>query len=99
MFITKPVSATLIKHNRSLDGYYDDQNTSEETIRIVPYNEELGIRFGTYTVPEATGYFIVDNIDIQIGDQVTYGEITYTILKVDDLWQFNKITNKVVAVK
>ena len=99
MFITKPVQATLIKYNRGTEGYYDDQDKTETTIRIVPYNDGLNIRFGTYTVPEATGYFIVDNIDIQIGDQITFEDMTFTILKVDDRWQFNKITNKVVAVK
>lgn len=99
MFITKPINATLVQYNRGTSGYYDDQDTQETNIRLVPYNEQLAIRFGTYTVPEATGYFIVDNIDIQIGDQIEFQDMTYTILRVDDLWQFNKVTNKVVAVK
>lgn len=97
MFITKPKNATILR-KRSSD-YYDDGTTSSEAIKVVPYNVDMAIRFGIVTIPEATGYFITPLIDAKEGDQIEYQGHKYTILKVSDLWQFNKITNLVIGVK
>lgn len=97
MFITKPKTATLLKKRSS--EYYDDETTEKVQIKVVPYNVDMAVRFGIVTIPEATGYFITKMIDAKEGDQVRYDSHTYTILKVSDLWQFNKITNLVLGVK
>ena len=97
MFITKPKIATILR-KRSSD-YYDDGTTSSEVIKVVPYNVDMAIRFGIVTIPEATGYFITKMIDAKEGDQIVCDGHTYTILKVSDRWQFNKIVNLEIAVK
>lgn len=97
MFLTNPKKATLKKFRSS--SFYDDEATTEKTIDIIPYNEEMRIRFGIVTIPEAKGYFITRNIDAKEGDQVIFNSHTYTIIQVDDRWQFNKIVNKVLVVK
>lgn len=97
MFLTKPKQATLKKFRSN--EVYDDETTSEVTIKVVPYNVDMAINFGIVTIPEATGYFITDIGDIKEGDQVILSDHTFTILKVADLWQFNKVTNMVLYVK
>jgi hypothetical protein len=53
-----------------------------------------------YTVPEATGYFIVKrNTDIREGDQIVFRNKTYTVLKLSDNWIFNRVESIEVAVK
>ena len=53
-----------------------------------------------YTVPEATGYYMLKNcVDVKEGDQIVFGGRTYSILKVKDNWVWNKIANFTVAVK
>ena len=103
MFITNGMSATLIKHNRGNEvntGVWDDEYTSSEEIVLCPYNQDIRVAFGVYSVPEAEGYYIVKNTtDIKEGDQIQYRNKTYTILKVMDCWQFNRIENYVLAVK
>lgn len=100
MFNVNGMSATLIQNNRGSSTYYDDQDKTEITIKVCPYNVDQAIRFGIYTVPEATGYFIVKRgTDIKEGDQIVFNNITYSVLKVMDNWVWNKIANISVAVK
>ena len=103
MFITNGMSATLIKHNRGQEentGVWDDEYTTEESIVLCPYSQDITVAFGTYTVPEAEGYYIVKNTtDIKEGDQISFQDKTYTVLKVKDNWIWNKIANFTVAVK
>ena len=101
MFITNGMSATLLKHNRDgATGVYDDEYITEETIEICPYNEDTAISFGTDTVAEARGYFIVKRTaDIKEGDQIVFNGETYSVIKVKDNWIWNKRVNFTVAVK
>ena len=100
MFNTNGMSATLIQNNRGTSEFYDDQDKTEVTIKLCPYNVDQAIRFGLYTVPEATGYFIVKRgTDIKEGDQILFQNRTYSVLKVMDNWLWNKIANISVAVK
>jgi hypothetical protein len=97
MFLSVPKIATLKKYRDS--GVYDDEVTTTETIKVCQYNVDMAIRFGIVSVPNATGYFITQNIDAKEGDQIVCDGHTYTILKVSDRWQFNKIVNMEIAVK
>lgn len=103
MYLTNGLNATLIKYNRGLEentGVWDDEYTKEESIVLCPYNQDVSIGFGTYSVPEAKGYFIVKNdVDVKEGDQVIFNEETYTIIDVKDNWIWNKIANYTIAVK
>lgn len=103
MFITNGLSATLIKFNRGQEvntGVWDDEYTSTEDIVICPYNQDNSINFGTYSVPEAKGYYIVKNtVDVKEGDQIVFNGDTYTIIDVKDNWIWNKIANYTIAVK
>lgn len=100
MFNTNGFKAKLIQHNRKTSKYYDDQDKTEIDIKVCPYNVDLTVKFGTYTVPEATGYFIVKrNTPVKEGDQLVIGGKTFTILKVQDNWIWNKIANIILAVK
>ena len=107
MFITNGMKATLIKYNREPEiigmgssGVWDDEYTETEEIVLCPYNQDVTVAFGNYTVPEAEGYFIVKNTtDVKEGDQVIFQDKTYTILKVKDNWIWNKIANFTIAVK
>lgn len=101
MFLTNGIKATLIQFNRNnVDSIYDDEDRKTMTIKVCPYNVDNAINFGTYTTPEATGYFITKRqYDVQEGDQLEFMNKTYTILRVMDGWQFNRIENYVLAVK
>ena len=93
--------ATLVQFNRNDDeNIYDDQDTKELDIIVCPYNVDQAVRFGIYTVPEATGYFIIKSkVDVREGDQLIFNNEKYTILKVQDNWIWNKIANISIAVK
>jgi len=94
--------ATLVQFNRTNDdeNIYDDQDTKELDIVVCPYNVDQAVRFGIYTVPEATGYFIIKSkVDVREGDQLIFNNEKYTILKVQDNWIWNKIANISIAVK
>lgn len=94
--------ATLVQFNRTNDdeNIYDDQDTKELDIIVCPYNVDQAVRFGIYTVPEATGYFIIKSkVDVREGDQLIFNNEKYTILKVQDNWIWNKIANISIAVK
>ena len=49
---------------------------------------------------DAEGYYIVkSNVDVKEGDQITFMNKTYTVIKVKDNWIWNRIENYTVAVK
>ena len=100
MFNVNGMSATLIQNNRGISGIYDDQDKTEVDIKVCPYNVDQAIRFGIYTIPEATGYFIVKpDVDIKEGDQILFQEKLYSVLKVQDNWLWNKVANIGLLVK
>lgn len=100
MFITNGIPAVLIKNNRNVSEYYDDQDKVEQDIVVCPYNVDQSVRFGVYTIPEAKGYYIIKkDVDVREGDQLIFNNRTYSILDVKDNWIFNKIVNYIVAVK
>lgn len=101
MFNVNGMNAILIKNNRNNeDSIYDDQDKEEQQIVVCPYNVDQTVKFGMYTVPEATGYYVLKNcVDVREGDQLIFNDKTYSILKVQDNWIWNKIANFTVAVK
>lgn len=102
MFNVNGFHAKLIQNNRTTtnDDYYDDQNKTEINIKVCPYNVDQAVKFGEYTTPEATGYFIIKaGIDVQEGDELIINGHTYSILKVQDDWIWNKVANIILAVK
>ena len=72
MILVNSQLATLTRYNRKdKNEYFDDVPDDTITIKVVPYDVDDTIRFGIYTVPEATGYFVVNrNVDIREGDQI-----------------------------
>ena len=102
MFNVNGFKATLIQNNRTTtsEDYYDDQNKKEVEIKVCPYNVDQAVKFGINTVPEATGYFITKaKTDVKEGDELTIAGRTYSILKVQDDWIWNKVANIILAVK
>lgn len=100
MFLTKGMKATLIKHNENFSGVYDDEYTNTYPITLCPYNQDVRVAFGVYTIPEAEGYFIVkSNANIEEGDEIVFNKKTYSVIKVKDNWIWNKIVNYTIAVK
>lgn len=101
MFLVNGMKATLRQFNREEnDNVFDDTNYKEVPIKLCPYDVEGAIRFGIYTVPEATGYYQVHRwVDVRAGDQIIFNNQVHTILKVQEGWIYNRIENKVLAVK
>lgn len=102
MFNVNGFKAVLVQNNRDTDEnvYYDDQDKKQVNIKVCPYNVDQTVKFGTYTVPEATGYFICKaGIDVREGDELIISNHTYSILKVQDDWIWNKVANIILAVK
>ena len=100
MFLTNAMKGTLTQYNRGVSGVYDDEAQKTVTVQLCPYNQDVRVAFGTYTVPEAEGYYIVkSSVDVKEGDQITFMNKTYTVIKVKDNWIWNKIVNYTVAVK
>ena len=102
MFNVNGFKATLVQNNRTTDelDYYDDQNKKQVQIKVCPYNVDQAVKFGEYTTPEATGYFITKaNVEVQEGDELIINGHTYSILKVQDDWIWNKVANIILAVK
>lgn len=112
MILVNSQLATLTRYNRiDKNEYFDDVPDDTITIKVVPYDVDDTIRFGIYTVPEATGYFVVNrNVDIREGDQIQFigkflnknNELSnrkLTVLKVQDAWIFNRVENQIIAVK
>jgi hypothetical protein len=102
MYLFNPKKAQLIKKNRSTEEFvYDDEDVSEPiTIDVIPYNVDQALQYGIYTVPEATGYFIVrSKLDIREGDMIIFQGRQYSVLHIRDNWVFNKVENIEVAIK
>lgn len=102
MYLFNPKKAQLIKKNRSTEEFvYDDEDVLEPiTIDVIPYNVDQAIQYGIYTVPEATGYFIVrSKLDIREGDMIIFQDRQYSVLHIRDNWVFNKVENIEVAIK
>lgn len=101
MFLMNGFKAKLIKFNRNGKSLaYDDEDKIEENIKVIPYNADDSISFGTYTVPEATGSLMVRrNVDVKEGDQIKIGDKTFTVIKWADKWIYNRIEYKVVWIK
>ena len=112
MLLTRGQKATLIQYNRNTsNSAFDDQDQQRVTIKCVPYDIAQGIRFGIYTMPEATGYYQVGGlVDVKEGDQIIFignqdsnnaefTGITHTVLKVQDNWLFNRVENQIIAIK
>ena len=100
MFNVNGMKATLIQNNRNESSYYDDDDKQEGQIKVCPYNVDEAVRFGIYTIPEATGYFIVKrNTPVREGDQLRIGDRTFSIIKIQDEWIWNKVANLILAVR
>lgn len=100
MFNVNGIPAVLIQNNRNESDYYDDQDKQEINIVVCPYNADMSVRFGTYSVPDAKGYFIVkNNVSVKEGDQLRIGDRTLSIIDVKDNWIWNKLANIILAVK
>ena len=101
MFLVNGHKAKLIQFNRNGKSLaYDDEDKQSIEIKIIPYNVDDSINFSTYSVPEATGYFMIRrNIDVKEGDQIEYNNRIYTILKVAEKWIYNRIEYQMVFVK
>jgi hypothetical protein len=101
MFLVNGFNAKLVQYNRNGTSLaYDDEDIQEIDIKLIPYNMDDSINFDTYSVPEATGYFMLKrNTDVKEGDQIKFKDRVYTILKVADKWIYNRIEYIVVFVK
>ena len=101
MFLVNGFAAKLVQYNRNGKSLaYDDEDIQKIDIKLIPYNVDDTVNFGTYTVPEATGSFMIRrNVDIKEGDQIEYNNRVYTILKVAEKWIYNRIEYKVAWVK
>ena len=101
MFLVNGMNATLIQYNRNGKSLaYDDEDKQELQIKVIPYNIDDSIRFGTYTEPEATGYFMLQRkVDVKEGDEIRFNNRLYSIIKVADKWIYNRIEYKMAYVK
>ena len=101
MYNVNGMNAKLIQYNRTdNDSIYDDKNKQEVDIVVCPYNVDMAIRVGIYTIPEAKGYFIIkNNVDVREGDQIEFKGDTFTIIQVNDNLIWNKLANISIAVK
>ena len=100
MFNVNGIPAVLIQNNRNESGYYDDQDKQELDIVVCPYNADISVKFGTDTVAEAKGYFIVKgDTPVKEGDQLIVGGKTFSIIDLQDNWIWNKVANITLAVK
>lgn len=101
MFIINGINAILYMRNRNKsESYYDDEDIKKVPIKVCPFGVDKLVSFGLYTVPEATGYFMVHRrTDVDIGDQIKFNKTEYSVLKVQECWIFNRIEFKVIAVK
>ena len=100
MFNVNGIPAVLIQNNRNESGYYDDQDKQELDIVVCPYNADISVKFGTDTIAEAKGYFIVKgDTPVKEGDQLIVGGKTFSIIDLQDNWIWNKVANITLAVK
>ena len=100
MFLTNGLNAILVQRNRGTNSFYDDEDTREKKIKVCPYNQDQVVRFGIDTTDVGKGYFIVKrNTPVKEGDELIIGNETFSILKVQDNWIWNKVANIILAVK
>lgn len=100
MYNVNGMKAILVQNNRGTSDYYDDQDKRQVKIKVCPYNADMSVKFGTYTVAEAKGYFIVKSkTPVKEGDQLIFGNTTFSIIDVKDNWIWNKLANIIIAVK
>lgn len=101
MFLANGMKAILVMRNRKPSkSYYDDEDMKEVPIEICPFGKDDIVRFGLYTVSEAQGYFMVHRwCKVDGGDQLKFKGKTYSILKVQEAWLFNRVEFKVLAVR
>lgn len=106
MYLINSFDAKLKKYNREeSNSAFDDQNYTEEIIRVAPYNADNKIIFDIYTTRDAIGYYqIPADVDVRVGDQIKllgrYSDNEFhTIMQVKDSWIFNRVENKIVAIK
>lgn len=105
MFLINGIKCTLRQFNRSeSNNPYDDQDYKDIQIKCCPYDVDQAVKFGIYTIPEATGYYqIPRTVDVREGDQIIFKtktrEVVHTILKIQDEWIFNRVENYIAAVK
>lgn len=102
MFNVNGMPAVLIQNNRTStsDDYYDDQNKQKVNIIVCPYNADVSVKFGTDTIAQAKGYFIVKgDTPVKEGDQIRIGDKTFSIIDLKDNWIWNKVANITLAVK
>ena len=102
MYLFNPKKAEWIAKNRdTINTEYDDEDVNiSKTIDVIPFNVDQAIQYGIYTVPEATGYFIIrKKVNIREGDQIVFNDRQYSVLKVVDEWIFNSLESIEVVVK
>ena len=101
MYLVNGFNGKLIQRNRNgVSLAYDDEDIQKVNIKIIMYDMDNGLNFGTYTVPEATGSFMLRrDVDVKEGDEIEFDGKTYSILKVAEKWIFNRIEYKVAFVK
>lgn len=101
MFLVNGFKAILVQFNRNGKSLaYDDEDKKKVPIKLIPYNVDDTDSFGTYSVPEATGHFMVNrNVDVKEGDEIIYNNKTYSVIKLADKWIYNRIEYKVLFVK
>lgn len=101
MFLVNGLSAKLIQHNRNGRSLaYDDEDIQKVNIKVIAYNMDNSINFGTYSVPEATGNFMLRRgLDVKEGDEIEFQGKTYSIIKVAEKWIYNRIEYQVAFVK
>lgn len=102
MYLFNPKKAQWIAKNRDTnETEYDDEDFEEAVeIDVIPYNVDQAIRYGIYTVPEATGYFIIrSKVSIREGDEIIFNGRQYSVMKVIDNWIFNQIESIEVIVE
>jgi hypothetical protein len=100
MFLVNGFKATLRQFNRNDSKVFDDEDYTDVSVKICPYDVEQAIRFGIYTVPEATGYYQVHRwVDVREGDQIIFKGQTHTVLRIEEGWIFNRVENKILVVK
>ena len=101
MFLVNGFKAKLIQYNRNGRSLaYDDEDKQEIDIKVIPYNFDDEVSFGTYTEPNAVGYFMLRrNLDVKEGDEIVFNNRTYSIVRIADKWIYNRIEYKVAHVK
>ena len=100
MFNVNGMKGVLIQNNRGTSEYYDDQDKRHVKIKLCPYNADISVVFGTSTVQEAKGYFIVKSkTPVRTGDQLQVDGKTFSVIDVKDSWIWNKLANIIIAIK